>query len=79
MDVCYSDSWVAEFQKVANDLSQTDAAKSSYPNIFKEISSLGSAASSGDTQSAKKEFVHTVSAIQTWADQAGLTSQIVGL
>ncbi|KAK9841480.1 hypothetical protein WJX74_006583 [Apatococcus lobatus] len=74
-----SDSWVAEFQKVANDLSRTDAAKSSYPAIFKEISSLGSAASSGNSQSAKKEFVDTVSAIQAWADQAGIASQIIGL
>lgn len=74
-----SGSWVAEFQKVANDLSRTDGAKSSYPNIFKEISSLGSAASSGNSQSTKKEFVDTVSAIQTWADQAGIASQILGL
>lgn len=64
---------------MADELSRSDEAKSSYPSIFKEISSLASAASSGNTQSAKKEFVDTVSAIQTWVGQAGIASQIVGL
>ncbi|CAL5229247.1 g12535 [Coccomyxa viridis] len=74
-----SDAWVGEFQKASTGLSTNEDAKKSANAIFQGIGALESSAKSGSLQEAKKNFVTAVSALQTWAESAGIAASLKGL
>ncbi|KAK9823778.1 hypothetical protein WJX72_005437 [[Myrmecia] bisecta] len=73
------DSWVGAFEKVALDLSTSKASKKSANDVLKGISALEASARAGSLADSKRNFVSTVSALQTWANAAGIAGSIKGL
>jgi hypothetical protein len=47
--------------------------------VLQGIGALESSAKSGSLQEAKKNFVTAVSALQTWAESAGIAPSLKGL
>ncbi|EIE22928.1 hypothetical protein COCSUDRAFT_53704 [Coccomyxa subellipsoidea C-169] len=74
-----SDAWVGEFQRATSGLSTSDAAKKSANAVFEGIGALENSAKSGSLVDAKRSFVTAVSALQTWADDAGIAASLKGL
>ncbi|BDA50330.1 probable thylakoid lumenal 16.5 kDa protein, chloroplastic [Coccomyxa sp. Obi] len=74
-----SDAWVGDFQKATSGLSTSEAAKRSATAVFEGIGALESSAKNGSLVDAKRSFVTAVSALQTWADDAGIAASLKGL
>lgn len=74
-----SDSWVVDFKKAVGDLSSSPAAQKSSTEVLSSLDALSKTFQGGDVQKAKSTFVATVSALQTWIVDAGLSNQIKGL
>ncbi|CAL8464734.1 g4269 [Coccomyxa elongata] len=73
------DAWVGDFQKATSGLSTSEAAKRSATAVFEGIGALESSAKNGSLVDAKRSFVTAVSALQTWADDAGIAASLKGL
>ncbi|KAK9832099.1 hypothetical protein WJX81_006978 [Elliptochloris bilobata] len=72
-------AWVSELEKVAAGLSTSDAARESVGAVLQGINRLGENAKSGALEDAKRSFVTSVSALQSWAETAGIAGELKGL
>lgn len=73
------ESWVSDFSKATEDLSFNEGSRSSRASVLSALSNLQSSASRGNLADAKKGFVATVSALQSWVAAADLSESLKGI
>lgn len=76
---CYCSSVASGLRAASESLSYNDASKGSAEKLLASVAALESAAKSGSASGAKRSFVDTVAALQTWVGAVGIQSSIKGL